>query len=341
MKCIVLKGKRDLVMEERPEPQADGFHVIVKVNKCGICGGEFHFAYETGDVPPYHGMVLGHEFSGTVVDPGSRTDLKAGDRVVPAPNIGCGECELCRRGLSNICTEFSLVWGGFGEVAAMHPKSIYKIPDEMTFTEGAILEPVAVGVSSIRKLNVKNGDKVLIIGSGIIGSTCGVMTKHNGATYVALQEVNMERAEASLARGDCDAIFNALDSDVVEKMMAATNGKGFDKIVECSGAAAAVKGALQVLRPGGTIALVGGADVDVPIPTIMALANEQKFYGTYAYMAEDWEAGMELIVKKVMDAGKYATKFIAIDEIPETIEALRIGKIKDVKVIIDYDLSVK
>lgn len=341
MKCFVLKGRRNLVMEERPEPQPDGYHVIVKVNKCGICGGEFHFAYDTGDDPPYHNMVLGHEFSGTVIDPGSRTDLKVGDRVVPAPNIGCGTCELCRRGLTNICTEFALVWGGFGEVAAMDPREIYKMPEGMTFTEGAILEPVSVSVSSIRKLNVKNNDKILIIGSGIIGSICSLMAKHNGATYVAMQEANMERAQACLDRGDCDAIFNALDPDLNEKIMAATNGKGFDKIVECSGAKVAVKGALNVIRPGGTILLVGGAEGDVPVPTILTLVNEIKLIGTYSYMAEDWEAAMDMVNSKIIDASKYASKLISFEEIPATIEELSAGKIKDVKVVIDYDPSTK
>lgn len=337
MKTLVLEGRHKLIMQERPEPQPDGRKVIIKVNKCGICGGEFHFAYDTADSPPYQGMVLGHEYTGTVIDPGSRTDLKVGDRVVTAPNIGCGTCQSCRRGLSNLCTEFSMEWGAYAPFTAVSPEMVIPLPDDISFTEGAILEPVSTPTSAIRKLNVKNGDKVLVIGSGIIGRSSAVLAKHNGASFVAIQEVNMDRANDALNDGDCDAIFNGLDPDVLTKMREATNGQGFDAIVECSGSPHVMTSVLSIIRPGGSVALVGGADKDVPIPTILAVTGEIRMFGSYAYSREDFLRAMEMVRTRVIDASKYATKFISQDEIPQAFEELRAGKIRDVKVIIDYE----
>ena len=259
MKQQKLVDKHKFALEEVPIPEPDGFHVILKVNKCGICGSEAHVVYDTGDQWPFKDFVPGHEFSGVVVDPGNRTDLKVGDRVVPAANIGCGTCKLCRRGLSNICQTFNLIWGGFGEYAAMDPRSIFLLPDEMSFTQAAIIEPVAVGTRAVARARIENGETVLVLGSGIIGSVCAKLARNNGAT-VGMQEINMDRAKAALERGDCDMIFNALDEDVVDQMKAATGGKGWDKIIECSGAKSSYNGALDVLRMGGTVIMVGAGN---------------------------------------------------------------------------------
>lgn len=339
MKAVMLEGYHKLVFQETDTPKPDGNHVIIKVSKCGICGSDYHSFYDRGD--SLKGLILGHEYSGTVEDSGSRADLKIGDRVTVIPTLGCGECDLCRAGLSHICREAHFNDGAYAEYVSCEPAEVVKVPDEVSLVEAAMLEPLAVSVRAVKLAGVYNCAKVLIIGSGIIGATCGLLARSAGATFIALAEANMNRAQKGIERGESDAIFDARNEDVLEQLIKANGGRGYNIVFECSGTGPGMELAIQSVYPGGTIGLVGVSPNPVPLHLRPLVIKENKIQCSYGYQKADFLAGQEMVQRKLINLNKYATKFVALDEVPQTFEDLVNRKIEDTKVIIDVDSSLE
>ncbi|WP_094607539.1 putative zinc-type alcohol dehydrogenase-like protein YdjJ [Sporomusa silvacetica DSM 10669] len=333
MKVVVLEGTHKLAVGTAETPKPDGYHVLIQIDKTGICGSETHFWYDIGD--SMKGTVLGHEYCGTVLDPGANKDLKVGDRVT-SEAMGCGKCDLCRAGHQNVCFDTPLLMGGFGEVAICVPDAAVKVPDNVSSIEAAMVEPIATSLHAVNRANIKIGDKVCIIGGGIIGLGVASFAKMNGASKVVLVEANMEKAKKILAMGDVDAIFDALDENCVEKLKEYTGGPGFDVAFECSGAGPAVATAIKVVKRATKVMLVGGSPADTNgIPLSHALLGEVNLITVYAYSRDEFLRVMEAMGEGRINAEKYATKIVTLDEVPQVFEDLRNRRIDDVKVIID------
>jgi 2-desacetyl-2-hydroxyethyl bacteriochlorophyllide A dehydrogenase len=337
MKAVVVEGYHKLAVREKETPKPDGIKVIIKVSMCGICGSDYHYYYDNGD--SLKGWVLGHEYGGTVIDPGARADLKAGDRVGIFGCRGCSKCALCQNGLTHLCRELGLNHGGYGEYASREPELVAKLPDEVSLVDAAMLEPLANSVHAVRKAGVYNCAKVLIIGGGIIGTTCSLAARNAGATFVALVEVNMFRAQKSLERGDCDAIFNARDEDINDKLIMTNGGRGYDFVFECSGTASGMNLAIANVYPGGTIVLIGVSSEPSLINLSPLVLKEIKLQASYGYLQADYFDAMELVQRKKIKLSQFATKYIKLDEVPQTFTDLRENIIKDTKVIIDVEGS--
>lgn len=335
MKAVKLTGNFKIELVDVETPQPDGHNVIVEISKCGICGGDFHYMYEHGGEPPFGNSVIGHEFSGRVIDPGAREDLKAGQRVVAAPNLGCGKCELCQNGLTNICAEIFFDVHGYQPITAVPPQLILPLPDDITDTQAAMLEPIATPISAVRRVGVNVGDKVLVIGSGIIGCSAMVAARQAGASTVVLSETNITRAKECKERGECDLYFDATSPDLIPQLMETTGGKGFDVVIECCGAEPAYTVALSTIRAGKSIIILGGAGKDCTMPIVNAVFGANSLVASYAYKRKDFEVGMELVRKGIMPVDAYGTKFIKLEEVPDIFPLLHANKIDDYKVIID------
>ena len=236
MKCVKLVDVKRLELGEIEKPVSKDGSVVFKVESAGICGSDIHNWHNGAPV----GLVLGHEFSGTVVDPGSREDLAVGDRITGLPISPCGVCEACKNGNPQYC---SLTWsqavglaltnpGGYAEYSSCRADYVKKLPDNVSFDEGCMVEPSAVSLHAVNLADVKVGDRVLVVGAGIIGLMAAEFAKKDGASYVAMVEVNPKRGEKSKTYGYVDEYFDAKDEKVIEKLMVASNG-GFDKVIEC------------------------------------------------------------------------------------------------------------
>ena len=341
MKAVALTGNFKIEMIDIETPQPDGHNVIVEVSKCGICGGDFHYMFEHGGEPPFGNSVIGHEFSGRVIDPGCRSDLKAGQRIVAAPNLGCGKCELCQNGLSNLCGEIFFDVHGYQPITAVPPQLVLPIPDDITDTQAAMLEPIATPISAVRRVGINVGDKVLVIGSGIIGCAAMVVARQAGASSVVLSETNTVRAKECLDRGECDMYFDAKEPDIIANLREASGGKGFDVVIECSGAEPAYTVALSTIKAGKNIILIGGAGKECKMPIVNAVFGANSLIASYAYKRDDFEVGIELVRKGIMPVDAYGTKKISLEEVPETFLLLHDNKINDYKVIIDMQPQYK
>ncbi len=337
MKAAVVEGYRKIAVRDIEEPKPDGKKVLIKVSKCGICGSDYHYYFEHGD--SLKGWVLGHEYSGIVEDPGDRTDLKAGDPVVIFGCRGCMKCELCLNGMTHLCRGLGLSHGGYGEYALRDPDLVVKLPEEVSLVEAAMLEPLANAVHAVRKAGVYNCAKVLVIGGGIIGTTSLVMARNAGATYTGLVEINMARAEKSLERGECDAIFDAKDPELQAKQLQANGGKGYDFVFECSGTGAGMNTAIDSVHPGGTIVLVGTNTEPAMINLGPLVLKEVKLQSSYGYLREDFFHAVELAQRKKIDLSQFAS-FVKLDDVPQAFNDLIEGKIRDTKLVIDVDGSI-
>ena len=215
MKCVLLKDKRKFEVEEIEEPKKEENKVMIEITKSGICGSDIHY-WENGEP---QGLIMGHEFCGKVIYSADREDLKIGDRVTALPISPCGHCEACLTGNMQYCPQ---TWtyatglslenpGGLTSKINVRSDMVIKVPENISDEEVAMVEPTAVGLHAVHLGNIKVGSKVLIIGGGIIGLTCAMFAKTEGASYVAITEVNEQRGNKALKLQVADEFFKVSD----------------------------------------------------------------------------------------------------------------------------------
>lgn len=334
MKCVELVDVKKLELNEIEIPSNEE-KVIFKVNSCGICGSDLHY-FEVGNPK---GLVMGHEFSGTVVNPG-KSDFKVGDRITALPISPCGKCDACKSRNVQYCSE---TWlnasglslnnsGAYAEYSSCFPNMARLLPEEVSDEEAAMVEPTAVSLHGVKLADIKVGDKVCIIGAGIIGLMAAEFAKMEGATYVALLEANPLRGKKALSYGFVDEYYDALD----EKNIALLKGKtgGFDKVIECCGNSAAVSEAINITKNGGEIILVGVSLMPITIPSVVAVMGEITMKGAIAYSEFDFDKVIELIKNKSINVTKYIDKIVPLEEVQNSFLDLSSGKTDNVKIIV-------
>ena len=338
MKKVAIKDVKQFEIEEIPEPNPDGKKVIIEVSKTGICGSDIHY-WVNGEPK---GLVMGHEFSGVVLDPGDRLDLIKGDRVTALPISPCGKCEACQNGDVQFCPE---TWnqavglsvdnpGGLTSKIAVRSDMVIKVPDNIQDEEVAMVEPLAVGLHAAHLGRIAVGDDVLVIGAGIIGLASAEFAKKEGASYVAITETNKARGEKAVDLKVADEYYDATDKDLVSKLMAKTNG-GFDVVIECVGNGAAVNSALTMVKPGGIVVLVGVATDAVPTYTVMAVMKELVVQGAIAYTYNEFKSCVDLIARKQVDVLKFVDDIVPLERVQEAYERLTSGTDAAVKILVD------
>lgn len=337
MKCVKIKEAKKLEVSKIDIPISKDGSVVIKVESCGICGSDIHY-YDSGEPK---GLVMGHEFAGTVINPGSREDIKVGDRVTGLPISPCGKCPACKSGNPQYCVD---TWtyavglsltnpGGYAEYTSCRPDLVRVLPDEISFDQAAMIEPSAVSLHAVSLANIKVGSKVLVIGAGIIGDMAIEFSKLNGASYVAVLETNKLRGEKACKVGVADEYFNALDEKTVENLLKASNG-GFDVVIECCGNSAAVSEAMLTVRPGGTIVLVGVSLGPVTVPLVKTVLQEVTIKGAIAYTEKDFDDTIDLIAKGIIDVDKYIDDRVPLEKADESFKRLTSGSDDAIKIIL-------
>ncbi len=262
-KAFYMTGIEKLEQGEAPMPSVKPDGVIIKLKAVGICGSDLHY-YTHGRIgdcivePPF---ILGHECAGEVVEVGSEvTNLKVGDRVCMEPGVPCYKCDLCLEGKYNLCRSLHF-WatppdqGCLCEYVA-HPAAFtFKIPDNMSYVEGALVEPLAVGLHACNRANVRMGDTVAIIGAGCIGLVTLMSAKSMGATKIIVGDVNEKRLEKAAELGAITV--NTEKEDYVKRVMELTGGHGADIVIDCAGFTPTFKQAVDAIKYGGVIVMVG------------------------------------------------------------------------------------
>ncbi|MBQ3561510.1 MAG: alcohol dehydrogenase catalytic domain-containing protein [Oscillospiraceae bacterium] len=338
MKCVAINGVKSLEVKEIAEPVSSEGRVVIEVKKAGICGSDIH----NWDAGAPEGLVMGHEFAGVVLDPGSRADLKAGDRVTALPISPCGECEACKSENHQYCAQ---TWahalgltldnpGSMAEKTSFRPDMVRKLPDSVSDEEGAMVEPTAVSLHAVNLANIKEGAKVLVIGGGVIGLGCAMLAKKAGASLVCVSETNENRGKRAVELGVADKYLDAKDPEFVVKAMTESMG-GFDAVLECVGIAPAVNSAIFTVKNGGSIVLVGVSQKPEEIFSVMVVMKELKVFGAIAYTIEEFEDTIRMIAEKEIDVMKFVTDTVSLEDTQKAFERLTSGSGTDIKILID------
>ena len=291
MKVAVMEriGKIGYTQRSIPSPKAD--EVLVKLEYVGICGSDIHY-YETGEIgdyvvkPPF---VLGHEPGGTVGEVGSNVKhLKVGDKVALEPGKTCGHCEFCRQGKYNLCPDVVFfatppVDGVFQEYVAHEAALCFKLPDNVSTLEGALIEPLAVGFHAANQGGAHAGQTAVVMGAGCIGLVSMMALKAEGVSRVYVVDVMAKRLEKALELG-ADGVINGKDEDAVEAVRRLTSGMGCDLVIETAGTEITTRQTVHMTKKGATIVLVGYSKTgEITLPMSLALDKELTFKTVFRY----------------------------------------------------------
>lgn len=341
MKVAVMLGIGKMGFEERDIPQPKDDEVLVKLEYVGICGSDLHY-YESGAIgdyvvkPPF---VLGHEPGGTVVEVGKNvTHLKAGDRVALEPGKTCGHCEFCRTGRYNLCPDVVFfatppVDGVFQEYVAHEAELCFKLPDNVSTLEGALIEPLAVGFHAARQGGAQAGQTAVVTGAGCIGLVSMMALKAMGVSKVYSVDVMDKRLDKALELG-ADGVINGSREDTVKKVMELTHGMGCDLVIETAGTEITTRQAVQMAKKGATIVLVGYSKTgEIKMPVSLALDKELTFKTVFRYrhiypMAIDAVASGRVNLKGIV------TNEFALDDIQEAMDESVNNKSDIVKAVV-------
>ncbi|MGG6897902.1 zinc-dependent alcohol dehydrogenase [Rhizobium sp. BR 315] len=302
-----------------PQPGAD--EVLLRVAACGICGSDLHMTEDPKTFGLTKGGILGHEISGEVVAfGGDVTDFKSGDRVAVAPMRGCGHCDSCRNGEPAWCVEMRLIGGGYADFVTVAARQCRRLPDDLPTEEGALAEPVAVGLHAVVRSGLKPGERVLILGAGPIGLLVAFWARRLGATHVVVADLNRHQAERAAEIG---ATGFALSGPGLAEEFHASTGGAPDIVFECVGKRGLIDAACRLVRVHGAVVAVGlcvGGDEWDPFA---AISKEiQVIFAVFFTMAE-FDMALQALGPGRYRPQALVTGRIGLTAVPDTFEALR------------------
>ena len=340
-RAAVMTRLDDVIVTVIPMPELkDPDDVLIKIKSVGVCGSDIHF-YKEGHIGPRYitpPHVLGHESAGEVVAVGTDVvNLKVGDRVALEPGRPCGKCEQCIRGKYNLCKDMRFMAasaeGAFVEYCVRPAHFCFKLPDSMSFDEGAMLEPLAVALQSLKLGHVKIGDSLAILGAGPIALAILMAARAAGATRIYLTDTIDYRLEKAMEMG-ATGVFNVTKCDYVKEIKDATGGRGVDAVIETTGSDAVYKTMTDVAMRGGTIALVGMGPQEYAAVNIAALRdNELTLTGVFRY-ENVYQDAVNLVASGLIDIKQLITHVMPLDDIKEAFETVFQKKDNVIKVVI-------
>ncbi|MCI5647943.1 MAG: NAD(P)-dependent alcohol dehydrogenase [Fusicatenibacter sp.] len=341
MKQAVMTEIRKVEIQEKPIPTPSDNEVLVKVEYVGICGSDLHY-YESGRIgdfvvePPF---VLGHEAGGTVVEVGANVkNLKVGDRVAMEPGKTCGECEFCKQGKYNLCEDVVFfatppVDGVFQEYVAHEAGLCFKLPDNVSTMEGALIEPLAVGMHAANQGGAHLGQTAVVTGAGCIGLVTLLSLKAMGVSKVIVVDVMEKRLEKALELG-ADAVINGKEEDAVARIKEMTDGKGFDLGIETAGSQITAAQQIRAAKKGATIVFVGySASGEMTLPIGMALDKELTFKTVFRYR-NIYPMAIDAVASGKIDIKNIVTNYFTLDDIQNALDSCVNNKADIVKGVI-------
>jgi len=342
MKAVMKQevGYDNMSLVNIEEPSVYDDKVKIKVAYTGICGSDIH-TFKGDYSNPTLPVVLGHEFSGVVVEIGPNVkNVKVGDRVTSQTTFTtCGTCEYCQEGDYNLCPNRkglgTQVNGSFAEFVISREESVHVLPEEVSLKAAAFTEPLACCVhAALEKTTVTAKEKVLIFGPGPIGLLQLQVVKAQGA-FVIMAGITKDQKRLELAKElGADVIVDTLQEDLKEIVLSHTDGYGVDKIFECSGAVPAVNSGLPLMKKKGTFVQVGlfGNKCNA-IDQESIIQREISYVGTRSQKPSSWLIALDLLKNNKINTEKMITKTVPLDEWRQGFEAVMAGN--EIKVIVE------
>ena len=341
MKVAVMTDIQKMGFEERTIPVPKDNEVLVKLDYVGICGSDLHY-YETGAIgdyvvkPPF---VLGHEPGGVVVEVGKDVKhLKAGDKVALEPGKTCGHCEFCREGKYNLCPDVVFfatppVDGVFQEYVAHEADLCFKLPENVSTLEGALIEPLAVGFHAAVQGDAHLGQKAVVMGAGCIGLVSMMALKARGVSEVYVVDVMDKRLEKAMELG-ATGVINGMKEDVVAKAKELTDGKGTDLVIETAGTEITSRQSVLMAKKGSVIVFVGYSKTgEVTLPMSIALDKELTFKTVFRYR-HIYPMAIQAVADGKINLKGIVTDEFSLDEADVAMEQSMKNKADIVKAVI-------
>jgi L-iditol 2-dehydrogenase len=294
MKALVLEQVMQFNYTDVPEPEIDAKDVLIRVKATGICGSDVHGMDGSSGrrIPP---VIMGHESSGVIAKVGPAVkDWSVGDRVTFDSTIYCGECHFCRRGEINLCDNRRVLGvscedyrqhGAFAEYVAVPHHILYRIPDSLSFVQAAFVEPVSVAAHSVQRSPLALNDTAVVVGSGLIGLLLIQVLRHVGCGQIIAVDVEYSRLELAKTLG-ANVSFNPTHDDVPKKIQELTGGRGADRAFEVVGITSTLQLAINSLRKGGSLTLVGNIAPTAELPLQKVVTRELTLYGSCSSRGE-------------------------------------------------------
>ncbi|WP_019819128.1 zinc-dependent alcohol dehydrogenase family protein [Saccharomonospora saliphila] len=320
MRAAVIDEPGTVRVADVPDPKPGPGQVLVRVGACGICGTDLHIA--DGHFPPTpYPIVPGHEFAGEIVEIGPDTpgDTAVGDRVAVDPSLFCGHCAPCRSGHGNLCANWGAtgdtVDGAFAEYVAVPAATLHRMPEGMTYRQGALVEPVSCAVHGMRRIGVEAGERFLVVGAGTMGLIMQQLLVRSGARVTVV-----DRDATRLPRA------RELGAETVATDTAELHGETFDAAVDCTGAVPAIEAAFGALRRGGRLLVFGVAPEQdrISLSPFRIYNDEITVVGSMAVL-HSFGAALDLVARGVIDADALVTDTLPLERFPDALAMMRSG----------------
>ena len=321
MKALVLTEYKHLELSDISQPVPGPEEVLIKVAACGICGSDVHgYDGSTGRrIPP---IVMGHEAAGTIAAVGRGvSEFKPGDRVTFDSTVYCGKCAFCLRGEVNLCDSREVVgvscgdyrrYGAFAEYLVVPERILYRLPDALPFAEAAMLEAVSVAMHAVAVTELRGGETVLVIGTGMIGLLTIQAAFAAGCSRVYAADIDATRLNLAASLG-ATGVLQLSGADLIRETLRLTGGVGMDVAFEAVGRNETVAAAIDAVRKGGTVTLIGNVTPEVTLPLQTVVTRQLRLQGT-ANSAGEYPLAIEYIGNGKIKVKPLITAIASLEE---------------------------
>jgi len=330
MRAVIIDAPGIIRVDNVPDPTPRPDEVLVRVGACGICGTDLHII--DGDSPlARYPIIPGHEFAGEVVAVGSdvaqrygKENITIGSRIAVEPNLYCGHCDSCRTGHENLCLNYAALGvttnGAVAQYVTVPVAKAYALPDNMSFREGALIEPVSCAVHGMHILNPRSGDTFLIVGAGTMGVLLLQLAVRGGASRVAMVDVNAQRLALAEQLGPTRTY-----SDIKQALK--DEPLGFNCVIDATGVAPVIENAFMAVKRGGKLLIFGVAsnEARISLSPFRIYNDEITIIGSMAVLFS-FQAALDLISSGVINTEAMLTKALPLQDFLEALDMVRYGK---------------
>jgi (R,R)-butanediol dehydrogenase / meso-butanediol dehydrogenase / diacetyl reductase len=324
MKAAAFRRQNEMTVIDAAEPVAGEGHVVLKVHDCGICGSDLHACQYGIGMPP--GSIMGHEFCGEICEIGPGVSgFRVGERVAGLPFVFCGECERCKGGMEIHCHNLKglglgQLSGAYAEFVTCAANSLFKLPDHVSSRDGALVEPLSVGLHAVKRSRLKPGTTAVVMGAGPIGLATLTWAKAKGATVV-VSELAEGRSELARKLG-ADLVVNPNAQNPADKVHEMT-GHNPDLVFECIGVKGTLIQAISMIAPRGQVVVVGVCMESDEMQPLQCILREVSVDFVLGYDPSDFDETIEALATGKIKPQAMVTDIISIEQVPAMFEALR------------------
>lgn len=343
MKAVLMPEIRKMEMIELDIPQIKSDEVLIKVKHIGICGSDVHY-YEYGRIGDFvveKPIVLGHEFAGEIMEAGTDVKhLKPGDQVTVEPGKPCGKCKFCMRGDYNLCPDMVFmatppIDGCLMEYVAYPAHLCFKLPENMSTVEGALVDPVAVGFHSAFQGGAGVGKSAIVLGGGCIGLMSMMALKSTGVSPVYVTDIVESRLEKALGLG-ADKVYHAANQEYVDKALKDLGEEGFDIVIETAGSSHTIRQSTMLVNRGGVVVLVGmSPNSENIVDTATLMAKEAAMTTVFRYK-NIWPIAISAISTGRFPVSEIVSATYPFEKTQEAFERCVNDKENVIKVVIEF-----